>query len=72
MCQCEMLIKKTFKNANWGHVTINTTYHNDRLLQLTNIQVTTIQQQTTCQAPRVNKHTYLANQSSTISYIQPH
>ena len=21
MCQCEMLIKKSFKNANWGHVT---------------------------------------------------
>jgi len=46
MCQCEMLIKKSFKNANWGHVTINTTYHTDCLLQLTNIQVTTIQQQT--------------------------
>jgi hypothetical protein len=35
MCQCEMMIKKSFKKANWGHMTINTTYHNDRLLQLT-------------------------------------
>jgi hypothetical protein len=46
MCQHEMLIKKSFKNVNWGHVTINTTYHTDHLLQLTNTQVTTIQQQT--------------------------
>jgi hypothetical protein len=46
MCQCEMLIKKSFKNTNWGHVTINTTYHSDRLLLLTNIQVTTTEQPT--------------------------